>query len=119
MANWLTETIRPRSRAGLISAMYIGLVIEAAPTPIPPIMRKIMSWLRVRGIAVPMAETKNRIAERISTLRRPKRSLITPAPATPMMQPTRAQAAVQPFVTRLRSKWVSRNSIAPLITAVS
>ena len=30
MANWLSETMRPRIRAGLISAMYIGLVIEAA-----------------------------------------------------------------------------------------
>ena len=31
IANWLIETIRPLMRAGDISAIYIGDVIEAAP----------------------------------------------------------------------------------------
>ena len=40
MANWLTDTMRPRIRAGEISAMYMGELIEAAPIPTPPRMRK-------------------------------------------------------------------------------
>ena len=39
IANWFNDTKRPRILAGLISAMYIGLVIEAAPTPKPPNIR--------------------------------------------------------------------------------
>ena len=59
MANWFSETIRPRMRKGVISAMYMGEVIEAAPMPIPPMKRNTMNSARVRGRAVPTAETKN------------------------------------------------------------
>ena len=119
MANWLTETMRPRIRAGLISAMYMGLVIDAAPTPTPPTMRKTMNSVRVRGIAVPMAETRNRIAETTSTPRRPNRSLAMPANAAPSTQPASALLAAQPDHHESSANCVSRNPIAPLMTAVS
>jgi hypothetical protein len=41
MATWLTRTSRPRIRAGATSAMYMGEMMEARPTPIPPTIRKI------------------------------------------------------------------------------
>jgi hypothetical protein len=50
-------------RAGDISAIYIGEVIDAAPTPRPPTMRKMTNWTKVRGIAVPIAETRKAVAE--------------------------------------------------------
>ncbi len=58
MANWLIETIRPRIRAGEISAMYIGEVIEAAPIAKPPRMRKTTNIVTLCGSAVPTAETR-------------------------------------------------------------
>ncbi len=36
MANWFHETRVPRMLLGAISAMYIGHMAEASPTPIPP-----------------------------------------------------------------------------------
>ena len=39
MANWLNETSLPLTAGGAISAIYMGDIIEAIPTPMPPIMR--------------------------------------------------------------------------------
>ena len=96
MANWFAETMRPRMRAGLISAMYIGLVIEAAPTANPQRMRKRTNWARLDGTAVPMAETKNRTPERISTFLRPHRSQRVPASQAPSPHPRSVQLAAHP-----------------------
>lgn len=119
MASWLRLTMRPRMRAGLISAMYIGLVMEAAPTPMPPRKRQRTNPVRVWETAVPIAEARNMTAAKIRALRRPKRSLIGPANTTPATQPARALEAAQPFIAGVRSKCVCRNPIAPAITAVS
>ena len=72
IANWFSETIRPRIGAGEISAMYIGELIEAAPTPMPPSKRKATNQNNVGGSAVPMAETRNSTAAISNILRRPK-----------------------------------------------
>ena len=119
IANWLSETSRPRIRAGLISAMYIGLVIDAAPTPSPPRMRYRTNSVTLRGMAEPIAEIKNSTAEIISTFFRPRRSLSVPAITAPNTQPTSALLAAQPFSAALSSKCVCMNPIAPLMTAVS
>ena len=71
IANWLTETKRPRTRAGEISAMYIGEAIDATPTPIPPMMRKTTKRSNVSATAVPRAETKNRMPESTRVFFRP------------------------------------------------
>ena len=68
IANWLIETMRPLIRAGDISAIYIGLVIEAAPTPIPPMILKIMNSNKVLGKAVPSAEIRKRIITSLKPL---------------------------------------------------
>ena len=39
IANWFQETSMPRFLVGAISAMYIGQMAEAMPTPMPPSTR--------------------------------------------------------------------------------
>lgn len=104
IANWLTETILPLMRAGDISAIYIGDVIEAAPTPIPPIILKIMNIVKFLGKAVPRADAKKKTADKIRTFFLPSKSLSIPAMETPMMQPTRAQEAAHPVSVGLSAK---------------
>ena len=100
--------------------MYMGEVIEAAPMPSPPMMRKIMNCVNVLGNAVPTAEIRNSRAETINMPLRPKRSLRTPPIAAPSAQPNKAQAAAQPFHNwGSRSKCFSRKPMAPEMTAVS
>jgi len=43
MFSWLNDTIRPRTSGAASSAMYIGAMISAAPTPRPPSMRAATS----------------------------------------------------------------------------
>ena len=100
MANWLSETMRPRMRKGVISAIYMGEVIEAAPMPMPPDEAEDMNVVSVRGRAVPRAETKKARAARIRTFLRPNRSLRNPANPAPTAQPAKAQAAAKPFPER-------------------
>jgi len=106
-------------RAGLISAMYMGEEMEAAPTPIPPMMRKMTKMPIVGGTAVPMAEIRNMTAPRIRTFFRPKRSLRAPAAPAPRAQPSRAQPVAQPSQLASSVKWALSGPIAPLITPVS
>jgi hypothetical protein len=106
-------------RAGEISAMYIGDVRDAAPTPKPPMNRKIMNSVRFLGSAVPRAETRKSTAEIIKTFFLPIRSLMVPAKAAPKTQPTSAQDATQPTPFGSSSKRASSGPIAPDITPVS
>ena len=78
MAIWFTATIRPRMRAGVISAMYIGVEIEAMPMPTPPRNRKTMNVPMSCGSAVPMAEARNMRAARNMASLRPNRSEMRP-----------------------------------------
>ena len=120
MANWLTETMRPRIRAGEISAMYMGEVIEAAPMPSPPMMRKKTNSVKLRGKAVPKAETRNSTAETSSTRLRPRRSLSMPAKAGPEGAAEQGAGGRPALPTAgSSSKWVCRKPMAPEMTAVS
>ncbi len=42
-ANWFHDTILPRIFAGASSAINIGASIDASPTPIPPIILKMIN----------------------------------------------------------------------------
>ena len=119
IANWLTETMRPRIRAGEISAMYIGEAIEATPTPTPPRMRKTTKRPNESASAVPTAETRNRMPERTWVFFRPAKSLTNPATDTPITQPSKALEAAQPFMAAFSLKCSCRKPMAPEITAVS
>ena len=39
MANWFHDTSVPRRLEGATSAMYMGQMADAMPTPMPPMMR--------------------------------------------------------------------------------
>ena len=119
MAIWFTDTRRPRKWAGVISAMYMGVDMEAMPMPIPPSHRNRMKVQMSRGSAVPMAEVRKSAAARSSAFLRPKRSDMGPTISTPVAQPISTQPDAQPFMTTSRWKRTVKNSMAPEITPVS
>ena len=119
MAIWFTATIRPRMWAGVISAMYIGVEIEAMPMPRPPMMRKTMNVVMSSGTAVPMAEARNITAARNIASLRPKRSDSGPTSSTPAAQPTSTQPEAQPFMKSPSPNCTVSGSMAPEITPVS
>ena len=57
MVSWLIDTKRPRSRAGVTSAMYTGDTFEAMPMPSPPTMRATTNQPKRSATPVPTAET--------------------------------------------------------------
>ena len=119
MAIWFTATIRPRMCAGVISAIYIGVEMEAMPMPNPPMKRKQMKVQMSFGTAVPMAEARNIAAARNMASRRPKRSEIGPTSSTPAAHPTSTQPEAQPFMKSLSAKRAVSGSMAPEMTPVS
>ena len=119
MAIWLTDTRRPRRCAGAISAIYMGVDMEAMPMPMPPSQRNRMKVQMSRGSEVPMAEVRKSIAARSSAFLRPNRSEMGPTISTPVAQPISTQPDAQPFITTSRWKRAVRNSMAPEMTPVS
>ena len=101
MASWFSDTRRPRIRAGAISAIYMGDVIEAAPTPTPPSMRKTTNQDRLGGIADPIAETRNMAAHADQHLLAPepvthlarRRQLPARSPPRRLRRPSRSRRA--------------------------
>src|SRR5690554_1695986 len=114
MANWLSETKRPRILAGAISPMYTGLMAEASPTPIPPTTRYTLNTIKrailgspslknnVSGKADPRADKKNKKAASIKECLRPKREDNKPEMAPPIIQPISALEVVAPWIKALR-----------------
>ena len=119
MAIWLTAINRPRMCAGVISAMYIGVEIEAMPMPSPARKRKTINNQMSLGTAVPMEEIKNISAARNIASLRPKRSDKGPTANTPAAQPIKAQPVVQPFMKPPSANFAVSGSMAPEITPVS
>ena len=96
MLNCVTATSRPRSRAGEISAMYMGETTDAPPTPIPPMKRKNSNEYQSQARPLPTAETKYSTAMHTSTARRPSASAGRPATIAPRIVPIKALATVKP-----------------------
>ena len=48
IAIWFMAIMRPRMCAGVISAMYIGVEMEAIPIPMPPMTRKTIKVQTVK-----------------------------------------------------------------------
>ena len=119
MAIWFTATIRPRMCAGVISAIYIGVVIDAMPMPTPPRNRNRMNIWMSFGIAVPMAEARNIAAARNIAGFRPNRSESGPTISTPAAQPISTQPEAHPFIRSLNPNRAVNGSMAPEITPVS
>lgn len=111
--------MRPLMRAGATSAMYIGAVIEAIPTPAPPRIRNVTNVAKASGSAVPTADARKSAAESKSVFLRPTPSAMTPATETPRIEPTSADEVTQPMPAALKAKCARRKPTAPAITAVS
>ena len=114
IASWLTVTSRPRSRGGEISAMYIGDVIAANPTPMPPTARQMLNSRMVRGRAVPMAEAMKQAAAIQSVARRPTRSASHMPTTGPAIEPRIALLIASPSPAASRSNCSLRKIRAPL-----
>src|SRR5689334_3068384 len=96
------ETMRPRMAAGLTSAMYTGESIEAAPTPMPAMIRQTIKAECVDDHPMKMEEIIKMPAAIMSGSLRPKRSAKGPVNKVPMMQPTYNELPVQPNCASLK-----------------
>jgi len=99
--------------------MYMGLAMEAMPTPIPPMILKITKKLRSIGMEVPMDETMKRVAAIKRLVLLPKRSQSMPAQEAPSTHPSKTQLAAHPVCAGERWKNFSMKPMAPEMTAVS
>ena len=119
MANWLRVTILPRMGAGVISAMYIGEMIDAEPIPSPPRILKATNVPSVGASAVPSELAKKQMAEATRALFRPILSLTKPALPAPTAHPSKTDEEVHPSSAGVIPKCLLIYPMAPEMTAVS
>ena len=119
MANCCSEPRRPRIRAGEVSAIYVGAITDATPTPIPPTTRNATINQTLSARPVPIALMKNSTAAIFMTEIRPIRSARRPAVMAPAAAPSNAEATAKPSAALLMPKWLWIEATAPLITALS
>ncbi len=119
MLSWLNETMRPRISAGAISAMYIGAMISAAPTPRPPTMRAMTRVMKFGASADAIADTANSTAAIFSTGRRPMRSLNGPATIIASVAVSVSEATDHPSSILVRLNSISIKPTTPEITDAS
>ena len=89
-------TSRPRLRAGAISEMYIGEMLEAKPMLTPPRIRHATKTGKLPAKAMPSEESTKLAADTTRIGLRPKRSLKAPEASAPARQPSSAQLCAQP-----------------------
>ncbi len=111
--------MRPRSRAGAISAMYAGAMTDAIPMPTPAMNRQIARSKADQAIADRIEEAKNSTAPNTMTRVRPHRSARRPPDHAPSAQPRRAIATTSPVTAESRSNCPSIAATAPLMTELS
>ena len=88
--------MRPRNRAGEISALYIGAITDEPPTASPPINRKKTKDAHPQAAALPTADMKYKAPSTNSIARRPYLSTGFSKMKEPMIVPIRALATVNP-----------------------
>src|ERR1035437_2975893 len=95
--------------------------MDAAPTAIPAIVRKLTKAESRSDVAHPSDDARKRRAVSISVFLRPNRLLRGPASTQPIMQPMMMQLTVQPLPipSRLKTRGLEMYSITPEITEVS
>ena len=111
--------MRPRSLGGAISAMYMGAMISAAPTPKPPSMRAATRTAKLGATAQTSAEIVNRTAAILSTGRRPSRSLSGPETIMASVAVRVSDATDQPSSILDRLNSGSMNPTTPEMTDAS
>ena len=104
MANWFSVTILPRIRGGVTSAMYIGEMIDAAPTPMPPRILKMTKNASVGAPDVPAALTRKQTEANRSPDFLPSRSLNQPAIPAPKAAPSRTHEEAHPSMAGVMVK---------------
>src|SRR5689334_12095664 len=97
-------TLRPRTEAGEISAMYMGLNIEAIPTPIPAAKRMAIKTVSEPDKAMPIDDNANTMAAVIKPGLRPKRSANAPAIRQPAIQPNASEPVRKPSHQAVKPK---------------
>src|SRR5688572_17570573 len=112
-------TLRPRTDAGETSAIYMGLNIEAMPTPIPAANRMAINTVREPDSAMPIDDKANMIAAVISPGRRPYLSASAPAIKQPTIQPNAREPVRNPSHQGVKPNMVRKKGKAPEITAKS
>ena len=99
--------------------MYMGAMINAAPTPNPPSMRAATKVMKSGASADPTADTANSAAAILSTGRRPKRSLRGPETIMASVDVSVSDATAQPSSSLVSSKSGSMKVTTPEITEAS
>src|ERR1044072_6579020 len=112
-------TVRPRTDAGEISAIYMGLNMEAIPTPIPAAKRMAIKTVSEPDRAIPIDDKANTIAAVITPSLRPKGSAHAPAISQPAIQPNASEPVRKPSHQAVKPKVVRKKGNAPEITAKS
>ncbi len=115
----MNDTKRPLLLAEDISAIYIGAIISAAPTPKPPIIRATTNAVNELANAEAIAETANNNAVILSTGMRPSLSLKGPATIIPKDAVSAIEATAQPNSILLNKNSGSINFTTPEITEAS
>ena len=119
MVSWLIATIRPRKGAGETSAMYIGDIIDAIPTPIPATKRNAINKVRLAEKAIAKEEMAKMAAAVSKDGLRPYFSDRLPASKQPAMQPNANTPVVNPSQYSFNPNCSLKNGNAPEITAKS
>ena len=119
IVNWLIATFLPLTSAGDTSAIYIGLNIEAIPTPIPAANRIITKTDKLPEKAIPKDETAKISAAKDKPGFRPYLSASLPAIKQPAIQPSASDPVKKPSHQAFNINSVRKNGNAPDITAKS
>ena len=114
MNSWLNDTMRPRHAGGEISAMYIGAVMNTAPTPKPLSSRATISVAKFSESAASSADTANTHVASRSTVRRPKRSASGPEMKMDTVEATAIDVTAQPSSNSFNANSVSMKPTAPV-----
>src|SRR6185312_6113851 len=119
MVSWLIATFRPLTWAGETSAMYIGLNIEAMPTPMPAAKRMVIKKLNPFEKAIPADDTAKMKAASNKPGLRPYLSVKPPANKQPAIQPNPSEPVKKPSFHTSSTNSVLKKGNAPEITAKS
>lgn len=109
----------PRTAAGTISARYMGVTIETAPTARPSRVRALASEPTPPAKAHQIEPITKITPEMIKVRRRPKVSATAPPVIAPIAAPTSSIEVTKPSCEGVMPNSGVMKSSAPLMTPVS
>src|SRR6187399_1912448 len=114
MKSWLDDTMRPRHADGEISAMYMGAVMNTAPTPKPLRSLATINVAKFSDNAASVDATMNMQVARRNIVRRPKRSASGPVTKMATLAAIAIEVTAQPTSNALSAKCAWMNPTAPV-----